>query len=57
LTKINPNSLKYTNYELDFNYPNEILSDGKRLLITYWESDPAIIQAFDHSYLNGREIP
>jgi hypothetical protein len=57
LTKINPNSLKYTNYELDFDYPNEILSDGKRLLVTYWESDPAIIQAFDPSYLNGREIP
>jgi hypothetical protein len=59
LTRIDPVSLEYKNYRLDYNTPNEIIWDGKRLLITYWGQDPGKIQAFDPSvYLTkDREIP
>jgi hypothetical protein len=57
LTRIDPVSLQFKNYRLDYNSPNEIISDGKRLFITYWNLTPGVVQAFDPSYLNGREIP
>lgn len=56
ITIINPASLEYQNYSLPYNTPNEIVSDGKRFLITYWDQDPGKIQAFDPVYLIGREI-
>jgi hypothetical protein len=57
ITRIDPVSLQFTNYKLDYSSPNEIVSDGKRLFITYWAQDPGVIQAFDPSYLEGKEIP
>ncbi|MBD3343680.1 MAG: hypothetical protein GF401_01305, partial [Chitinivibrionales bacterium] len=57
LTKIDPVSLEYTNYRLEYNIPNEIAWDGRRLCITYWDQDPGIIQAFALQYLEGRESP
>jgi hypothetical protein len=57
LTRIDPVSLQFKNYRLDYNTPNEIVSDGKRLLITYWEQNPGVVQSFDLKYLEGREIP
>ena len=57
LTRIDPISLQFVNYRLEYNTPNEIISDGKRLFITYWAQDPGVIQAFDQSYLIGKEIP
>jgi hypothetical protein len=57
ITRIDPNSLTYQNYALEFSTPNEIVFDGKRLLVTYWGQNPGRIQAFDPQYLNGREIP
>jgi hypothetical protein len=57
LTRIDPVSLQFKNYRLDYNSPNEIISDGKRLFITYWNLTPGVVQAFDPSYLIGRELP
>jgi len=56
ITKINPVSLEYQNYALPYSSPNEIVFDGKRFLVTYWNRDPGIVQSFDPSYLNGHEI-
>lgn len=56
ITRINPSSLEYQNYSLPYDTPNEIISDGKRLLITYWDQNPGRVQAFDPSYLIGHEI-
>jgi len=57
LTRIDPVSLSVQNYQLEHNIPNEIVWDGKRLFITFWGQDPGRVQAFEPSYLNGREIP
>jgi len=57
LTRIDPVSLSVQNYQLEHNIPNEISWDGKRLFITFWGQDPGRVQAFEPSYLNGREIP
>jgi hypothetical protein len=57
LVRIDPSSSEFKKYRLDYDMPNEIISDGKRILITYWNQDPGRIQAFDPQYLNGREIP
>jgi hypothetical protein len=57
ITRIDPVSMQFKNYRLEYNIPNEIVTDGKRLFITYWDQNPGVIQAFDPSYLEGREIP
>jgi hypothetical protein len=57
LVRIDPASSEIRKYRLDYNLPNEIISDGKRLLVTYWAQDPGRIQSFIPEYLNGREIP
>jgi hypothetical protein len=57
LVRIDPVAMEFKKYRLDYNIPNEIVSDGKRLLITYWSQNPGRIQAFDPQYLNDREIP
>jgi len=57
LVRIDPTSSEFKKYRLDYDMPNEIINDGKRILITYWGQNPGRIQAFDPQYLNGREIP
>lgn len=58
LTRIDPeNPTDIQNYLLEYPYPNEIAFDGKRFFITYWNLNPGVVQTFDPSYLNGREIP
>jgi hypothetical protein len=57
LTRIDPVSLDFKNFQLEHNSPNEISTDGRRLFITFWGQDPGRVQAFDPIYLNGREIP
>jgi hypothetical protein len=56
LTRIDPVSLDFQNYQLEHNSPNEISTDGRRLFITFWDQNPGRIQAIDPLYLNGREI-
>jgi hypothetical protein len=56
ITRINPVSLEYQHYSLPYNSPNEILYDGRRLLITYWNQDPGVVQVFHPSWLNAHEI-
>lgn len=48
--RIDPVSLEYDNYSLSYNVPNEIASDGRRLLITYWGQNPGIVQAIAPEY-------
>jgi hypothetical protein len=50
ITKIDPVSLSFTNYALDKNDPNEIAYDGRRILITYWDQNPGVVQAIAPEY-------
>ncbi|MBN1601628.1 MAG: hypothetical protein JW915_08470 [Chitinispirillaceae bacterium] len=49
-------SLEYQNYALPYGSPNEILFNGKRFLITYWDHNPGIVQVFHPSWLVDLEI-
>lgn len=57
ITRIDPAVSEAVNYRLDYDKPNEIVSDGKRILITYWGQNPGRIQAFDPKYFEGRQVP
>jgi VCBS repeat-containing protein len=50
ITKIDPVSLSFTNYALEKNDPNEIVYDGRRILVTYWDQNPGVVQAIAPEY-------
>ena len=57
LSSIDPLALTCNNYRLDYTDPGAIISDGKRIFVTYDSQSSPIIQALYPQYLNDREIP